>query len=128
RITREDLWRSSTFFALSCAFGLMSVWFQKYQALASSMQIVPAANFWERVIVASRGFWFYLGKALFPVHLNIVYVRWTPKLISLAALLPLCLVLVGFALCWWFRRRWGRPFLFGLGCFLVTLFPALGFF
>jgi tetratricopeptide (TPR) repeat protein len=47
---------------------------------------------------------------------------------SLVAVLPLCLAIIGFALCWRFRQRWGRPLLFGLGCFLVTLFPALGFF
>jgi Flp pilus assembly protein TadD len=128
RITREDLWRTSPFFALSCAFGLMSVWFQKYQALASVTQLVSAASFWDRITIAGRGFWFYLGKAFWPLNLNIVYVRWNPRAASLAASLPLCFLIVTFALCWRFRHRWGRPFLFSLGCFLVTLFPALGLF
>lgn len=39
------------------------------------------------------------------------------------------MVLVGcLTMLWWKRKSWGRPVLFGLGCFIVMLFPVLGFF
>jgi Flp pilus assembly protein TadD len=35
---------------------------------------------------------------------------------------------VAAAVCWRFRKGWGRPVLFGLAFYAVTLFPALGLF
>jgi len=107
-------------------FGLMTTWFQKHQALAG-LTLQPE-NFGERLAAAGRVFWFYLGKALLPLNLSIVYVRWKIDVTTLAAYLPVFLLAAGFLLCWWFRNRWGRHALFGLGCFLITLFPSLGFF
>ena len=72
--------------------------------------------------------WFYLGKALLPLNLCMIYPRWQIDAAAPGSYLPLlfwCGVLVA---CWQFRRTWGRHVLFGLGCFTVTLFPVLGFF
>ncbi|MGB8369164.1 MAG: tetratricopeptide repeat protein [Verrucomicrobiia bacterium] len=126
RITRQDLLQTGPFFILALGFGLMSAWFQKHQALAG-LTLQPE-NFGERLAAAGRVFWFYLGKALLPLNLSIVYVRWKIDVTTLAAYLPVFLLAAGFLLCWWFRNRWGRHALFGLGCFLITLFPSLGFF
>jgi protein O-mannosyl-transferase len=128
RITREDLLQISPFLFLSLAFGLMSVWFQKHQALVMAGLPLEPESFWQRLIGAGRDFWFYLGKALLPVNLSIVYVRWKLDATTLAAFLPILLLCVGGGLCWRFRRSWGRHTLFGLGCFVITLFPSLGFF
>ena len=128
RITRQDVLRTSPFFVLSLGFGLMSVWFQKHQALASAGQVLAPESFGERLAVAGRVFWFYLDKALLPLNLNIVYPQWKMDAHSLAAYLPVILLGVGFIVCWRFRRQWGRHALFGLGCFGVALFPVLGFF
>lgn len=128
RITRQDLLQTSPYFILSLAFGLMSVWFQKHQALASVGAILPPESFFEKLSIAGRVIWFYLGKALLPINLNIVYARWKIDATTLASLLPVLILCASFAVCWRFRRSWGRHALFGLGCFIVTLFPALGFF
>lgn len=128
RITRQDFLRISPYLFLSTAFGLMSVWFQKHQALVSAGETLPPESFFERFAIAGRVVWFYLGKSLLPINLNIVYARWKLDATTLAAFLPVLLLCAGFVLCWRFRRSWGRHVLFGLGCFIVTLFPALGFF
>lgn len=126
RITRRDLIHTSPFFFLAAAFGLMSSWFQKYQALAG--ETLQPSTFWERLAGAGQNFWFYLGKALLPRDLSIVYLRWKVDAATLMAWLPDLFILALFFICWNFRRSWGRHALFALGCFAVTLFPALGFF
>jgi Flp pilus assembly protein TadD len=128
RVTRNDLLHTGPFFVLALAFGLMSVWFQKHQALASATAILQPASFFERLAVAGRIPWFYLGKALLPINLNLYYPRWNPNAASVTAYLPGLLFCALLVLCWWFRRGWGRHVLFGLGCFAVMLFPVLGFF
>ena len=128
RITRQDVLRTSPFFILAMGFGLMSVWFQKHQALASAGQVLAPESLGERLGVAGRVFWFYLEKALVPLDLNIVYPQWNMDAHSLAAYLPVILLCAGFIVCWRFRHQWGGPALFGLGCFGITLFPVLGFF
>ena len=126
QMTRRNFLQISPFLFLSLAFGLMSAWFQKNQALAG-LTLQPE-NLCERFIGAGRDFWFYLGKALLPVNLSIVYVRWKLEATTLAAFFPVLVLCAGLILCWRFHQSWGRHMLFGLGCFFVTLFPALGFF
>lgn len=126
RLTRLDWLRTSPFFVLAAAFGCMSVWFQKHQALAG-LSLAPH-SFWERLAIAGRAFWFYLGTALWPVHLNLVYPQWKFDATSPTAFVPLLLCGAAVLLCWRFRRSWGRHLLFGLGCFAVALYPAFGFF
>ena len=128
KITRQDWLRTSPFFVLALGFGLMSVWFQKHQALASAGQVLPPETFGERLAVAGRVFWFYLEKAILPLNLNLVYPQWQVNPQTLAAYLPLFFLCAGFGLCWWFRRRGGNHALFALACFGITLFPVLGFF
>ncbi|MGO8765798.1 MAG: tetratricopeptide repeat protein [Limisphaerales bacterium] len=128
RIAWKDVLHTLPYFALSLAFGLMSVWFQKNQALAGiDAQLVPT-TFWQRLAASGNDFWFYLGKAVFPVHLSVAYARQPVDAKSFLACLPLLGIVAALLLCWRFRRSWGRQVLFALACFGVTLFPALGFF
>ena len=128
RIARQDLVQTTPYFILALAFGLLSIWFQKHQALASAGQTLPPESFWERIAIAGQVVWFYLGKALLPINLTVIYERWKYDASSIMSFLPAGLLFVGGGLCWWFRHRWGRPVLFGLGCFVAALFPVLGFF
>ena len=126
RIGKNDLWKTAPHFALALAFGLLTVWFQTRQALAGFT--LPPESFASRLAGAGMAVWFYLGKALLPLQLSAIYPRWEIDAHQALAYVPL-LLLVGLAAAsWWFRRTWGRHALFALGCFAVSLFPALGFF
>lgn len=128
KLTRRDLLHATPHFALALTFGLMSVWFQKHQALALAGETLAPSTFLERFAVAGRVFWFYLGKALLPLNLNLIYPQWKVAPHAVIAFAPWVFVLIAVALCWRFRQSWGRHVLFGVGCFAITLFPALGFF
>jgi Flp pilus assembly protein TadD len=128
RIALKDVLHTLPFFVLSVAFGLMSIWFQKNQALATGPLGLQPASFAERLAGAGYVFWFYLGKDLWPFNLNIEYHRWNIDPGTVTAWLPDLAAGAVFILCLVFWRGWGRHVLFGLGCFVVLLFPALGFF
>jgi protein O-mannosyl-transferase len=128
RIAWKDVLHTSPFFALSIAFGLMSVWFQKHQALTSTQLVLQPTGFAQRLAGAGYDFWFYLGKALVPLNLCIQYPRWKIDLHTVAAYLPDLLACGVFIVCLIFWRAWGRHAFFGLASFVVMLFPALGFF
>jgi tetratricopeptide (TPR) repeat protein len=125
RVTRRDWLRTGPFIALALVLGLMSVWFQHQVVTGEPVQ---TENFLGRLAGAGRAGWFYLGKALLPLNLNMIYPHWKIDSTAPASYLPALFWCGVFALCWRFRRTWGRPALFGLGCFIVTLFPVLGFF
>ena len=125
RIARGDVWRSVPYFVLALGFGSMSVWFQ-HQAIAG--ETVQAPGFLVRLAGAGMALWFYLGKALLPLNLNIHYPRWEIDPGVVWYYLPGVLWCIVLAWCWWFRRSWGRAPLFALGCFTAMLFPVLGFF
>jgi tetratricopeptide (TPR) repeat protein len=128
RIQWKDILHTLPFFALSLAFGMMSIWFQKYQALPTSPLTLQQAGFAQRLAGAGYDFWFYLDKAIFPFHLNLEYPRWKIDVGAVIAFLPVLLAVALFLACLFFWRTWGRHVLFGVGCFAVMLFPALGFF
>jgi tetratricopeptide (TPR) repeat protein len=126
RITKQDWLRTVPFFALALAFGLMSIWFQTHQTFTTGT--VQTENFWGRLAGAGMAVWFYLGKALLPLNLNLIYPRWNIDAAAALSYLPIFGLAGAFFLCWKFRQSWGRPTLVGLGFFVVTLFPVLGFF
>ena len=117
----KDLLRSLPFFSLSLVFGLITVWFQ-------SDAFVGHETFLGRLATAGWVPWFYAYKAILPVDLTVIYPRWEldpGHWISYMPGLTLCLC---FAIFWRKRSTWGRALLFGLGYFVLTLFPVLGFF
>lgn len=124
--TVRDLVRTSPHFALALGFGLLTVWFQQHQTLAG-FSLAPE-GFGTRLAGAGIAVWFYLGKALWPVNLCAIYPRWEIDPKQALPFLPLVMLFVALALGWWRRQGWGRPLVFGLGCFGAGLFPALGFF
>ncbi len=128
RIGRKDWLHAAPFFFLATAFGVMSIWFQKHQALFAAGQTLAPETCWQRVAIAGHVLGFYLRKAWWPVKLNLVYPPWQPDVLAVRTWLPVLAFIAAALLCWRFRKRWGRPILFFLTCYAITLFPVLGFF
>ena len=123
-LSRRVLIAITPYFALALVFGLMTVWFQKHQAILGVT--VQTETPWGKLVGAAQAVWFYLGKALVPVRLCLIYPRW-PMNASVGAVALVGLAL-SFLVGWRFRRSWGRHGLLTLGCFVACLFPVLGFF
>ena len=126
KIVRRDVIRSIPFFGLSGFLGLVTIWFQYHRAIGET--VVRADNFLSRLASAGWAVWFYLGKAVVPYRLSFVYSRWELDAFAITSYLPGVILVGWMVLFWWYRKSWGRPLLFGLGYFVVTLFPVLGFF
>ena len=125
-IARKDLVRALPFFVLSAVLGLVTVWFQYNVAIAGD--VVRTGGFFSRLAGAGWAVWFYLWKAVIPFKLSFIYPQWKIDAHAVVSYLPAIILLGCFALFWRYRRSWGRAFLFGLGYYVVTLFPVLGFF
>lgn len=125
-VTRKDLLRTVPFIILSLGMGLATVWFQQHRAIV--FQDYQTSPLLERLVAGSWALWFYLYKALVPVGLTVLYPRWTVNPHALVSYLPALAWLALLGTCWRFRRGWGRPLLFALACFSLTLLPVLGVF
>jgi len=125
RVPRRDWWCSVPFFAASLILSLVTI-VQHHRALPKSFVATggPAA----RLAVAGYVPWFYLSKALLPIDLTVIYPKWEVDPARWISYVPGLIWLGLFVVFWWKRESWGRPVLFGLGYFVVMLFPVLGFF
>ena len=126
RIGRRNLCLLLPFFVMGGVMGVITMWVEKNHLGATGQEW--GLSWVERGLVTGRMLWFYLGKLLWPHPLMFIYPRWVVDATQPAAYLPvLAAVIVPLILC---RRRnsWARPVLCALGCFVVVLFPVLGFF
>jgi tetratricopeptide (TPR) repeat protein len=121
-------WRSDVvplipWFAVGTAAGVVTAAIER-----STLGAQGAAFDWtagERLVLAGRAAWFYLGKILWPSDLLFVYPRWELPTAWPWAVAPIAGVgVVG--LCWIIRARSRAPLAVTL-IYLGTLFPALGF-
>jgi protein O-mannosyl-transferase len=115
------------FLALGLGLGFLSVWWEGH--LGNYVRDSGVHLSWlERLLIASRAVWFYLGKLAWPVNLTFSYPRWAIDARELASY-GWAIAGVGVAsLCWWRRRALGRGPIAALAFFVATLSPMLGFF
>lgn len=111
-------------FVLGAGGGLFTAHFERVLIGAQGADFALSAA--DRLVLAGRVFWFYLGKLAWPADLIFVYPRWH---IDAATwwqwLFPLAgLALLG-VLLWWSRRS--RALLAAALLFGDSLFPVLGF-
>lgn len=117
--------RWAPFFLLSFAAGALTVVFHRPHVAPDAQWL---DTYPERVVIAGRAVWFYLGKLILPFNLAFVYPRWEIDAGRLASYLTWPALLLTGAIGWRWRRSWGRPFLLAMVYFVVCLLPVLGFF
>lgn len=126
KVRTRDWLQLGPHFGLALGFGLMTIWFQSQQAIRGVT--VQTEDFWGRLAAAGQALWFYLGKALLPFNLCMIYPNWSAPSPRLLAFVPLLLWLTALTLLWRFRAGRGRHVLVSMGCFTVLLLPVLGLF
>ncbi len=126
RFDKRDAVRLLPFFAVGLGLSLVTIWMEKQHVGA----VGPEWNFSpiDRVLIAGRAVWFYLGKLLWPHPLTFAYPRWRIdahawwQYIYPAAAVALVIAL------WLARKRIGRGPLAAVLIFGGVLVPAIGFF
>jgi tetratricopeptide (TPR) repeat protein len=80
----------------------------------------------QRIVLAGRVVWFYLGKLLWPANLTFIYPRWSLDTASGTSLVWPLAALAALGVLWAVRRRSRGPLAAAL-FFVGSLFPVLGF-
>ncbi len=110
---------------LGLAAGLLTAWVERQYVGAQGAHFTLTIA--QRMLLAGRVPWFYLGQLVWPVNLMFVYPRWTlDARIWWQWLFPAGLLVLTATL-WLMAARKGRGPLTGLLFFVGTLFPVLGF-
>jgi tetratricopeptide (TPR) repeat protein len=121
---RRDVVPTLPFFALGAAAGLFTAWVERTYIGAQGAEFHSSPV--QRVLIAGRALWFYLGKIFWPRELNFEYPRWSidPTAVWQYAY-PLGMLVLLIA-CSCLRSRSRAP-LAAVLLFGGILFPALGF-
>ena len=122
RVTWRDLLLLAPFFAV--AFSVVAL------DLRMVTTATPASfdySLLERVLIASRALWFYVGQLAWPADLAVIYPLWEVHAGDLAAWAGLAAALALVGALWWQRGRIGRGPLAAAAFYAVTLSPTLGF-
>ena len=123
---RKNLIASAPFFLLAAVMCVLTVWLEP--PLAEKVSAEQSGEFLERFARAGWIVVFYVWKALLPYKLAFFYPRWSVDPSAVTSYLPHVVLAAALAAAVVCRRSWGRHVLFGLGSYLVTLLPVLGFF
>jgi tetratricopeptide (TPR) repeat protein len=119
----RDIARLVPFLLVSAALVLVDIWFQKH----GSSEVFRGAGPVERLLGAGGVVWFYLGKALLPIHLLFVYPAWHVTPANPAWWMPLLAAAILTAMLWRHRNGPARPVLFAWGYCVLALVPVMGF-
>lgn len=111
-------------FVAGAAAGLGSAWVERVYVGAGGAAF--ALTWLQRLLLAGRMPWFYLGKLLWPAHLVFIYPRWDLRPADPRQWAGVCATLAALLVAWAWRRRSRTPLAASL-FFLGSLFPTLGF-
>jgi protein O-mannosyl-transferase len=114
------------FFTVGIVAGLFTAWVEQTFIIGTAGSEFNFSIV-ERFLIAGRATWFYLGKLFWPINLVFIYPRWqVSQGVWWQYLFPATMALLLGTLVW--LRQPARDLLAALLFFVLTLFPALGFF
>jgi protein O-mannosyl-transferase len=122
----RNILRLAPFFLISAAASGWTVWEQQFHSGAAGPEWSQSRL--ERLVIAGKAVWFYLGKLLWPHPLIFIYPRWDINATHPTAYLPVLASGIVLFVLWRGRRGWAGPLFFAFVYFMVSLFPVLGFF
>ncbi len=125
RLARPLVLAVTPWLLLGAASGALTSYVERQVVLATGDEF--QWTFVERLIIASKAVWFYLGKLLWPAPLVFFYPRFNIDPTLLANWVPLAAIVLLLTLGAIFRGQIGRAPLAAALFFGGTLFPALGF-
>jgi len=126
KIRWRDTLALAPFALISVVASAWTIWEQRFHARAVGPDWTQ--TFPERLIIAGKAIWFYLGKLLWPHPLIFIYPRWDVDSSKVVAYLPLLAAIAGLVALWFIHAKWGRALFFAAAYYVVSLFPVLGFF
>ena len=126
KIRWRDALVLAPFALISALASAWTIWEQRFHARAVGPDW--AQSFPERLIIAGKAIWFYLGKLLWPHPLIFIYPRWDVDSSKVVAYLPLLAAIAGLVALWFIHGKWGRALFFAAVYYVVSLFPVLSFF
>ncbi len=121
----RDLKPLVPFFGVALVAGIVTVWVE--QKFCAENGETFNFSLIDRCLIAGRLFWFYLANFFWPANLTIIYPRWSISDTSWCQYLFPLATFALFAGLWILRRKTRGPLAAAL-CFVVLLFPVLGFF
>jgi Flp pilus assembly protein TadD len=113
------------FVAFGIGMGVLSIWWERHHQ--GTEGATYAMSFLERLLVASRAFWFYLGKFFWPTNLSFNYPIWKINPSDALAYTGLIAGVALGAAIYFGRRFFGRSVEVAALFFLAMLAPLLGF-
>jgi Tfp pilus assembly protein PilF len=123
-ITRKAILEIVPFIVLAIGVGLIAIWWEKYhQGTRVLVSLAPM----ERLLIASRAIWFYLGKIFWPSNLTFIYPQWNINVSDPAAYFWLIATGLAGIVIYLTRRFFGRNVAVAVLFFVATLSPLLGF-
>jgi tetratricopeptide (TPR) repeat protein len=124
-IDRRRILQVVPFILLGLAAGLLTVWWERYHqgTRGALFALTPI----ERILVASRAIWFYLGKLIWPAKLTFIYPRWTIDSTQLLDYAWVAATAIAASAIYFARRYIGRGLPAAAVFFVTTLSPVLGF-
>jgi Flp pilus assembly protein TadD len=112
---------------ISIAASALTLWTQVMSRESHSVSD-PRLHTWPAHLVgAGEGFWFYLGKLVWPHPLIALYPQLEVKTNEPLSYLPFLAVVVLLFVLWRQRNSWGRPWFFAFAYFLIAMLPELEF-
>jgi len=111
------------YFLMSLIASGVSIWTQHLEGTSNAEWALSSL---QRVALAGKVIWFYIGKLLWPHPLMLIYPQWKINPGQLVSWLPTVATVAVLLFLWWNRRNNLRPFFFAFAYFLAALLPVLG--